>query len=196
MQGRRGIALETRRPGAVFLLASGLVLALDQVSKLLVRGAMHPSQSIPVIEGFFHLTYVRNTGASFGLMPGQRSLFIFTSIAMLSAIAIYWWRVRPRGLLIVTSLALVTGGAVGNLIDRVVAGRVTDMFDFLIWPVFNIADIGIVVGAAGLFIWALFAPVDAHEPNHSKPEVEPDACAGESTGHQDAGEVEARDGAV
>ncbi len=134
---------------------------------------MHPGQSLPVIEGFFHFTYVRNTGAAFGLMPGQQTLFIVTTVLVLFAIALYWWRTRPNSLVLTLALGMVVGGAIGNLIDRTVFGRVTDFFDFLVFPVFNIADIGIVVGAGGLFIWALFAPLDER-----RSPAGPDPCLG------------------
>jgi signal peptidase II len=163
VQGSRGIAVEARRPGVLFLGTLAVVVVLDQVAKVIVRDELHPSQSIPVIEGFFYLTHVRNAGAAFGLMPGQRPLFILTSLLVLAAIALYWWRARPKSLVLALSLGLVSGGAIGNLIDRVLAGRVTDFFDFRILPVFNIADMAIIAGAVGLFAWALLAPVEAHE---------------------------------
>ena len=163
VQGSRGIAVEARRPGVLFLGTLAVVVVLDQVVKVIIRDALHPSQSIPVIEGFFHLTHVRNAGAAFGLMPGQRPLFILTSLLVLAGIALYWWRARPKSLVLALSLALVSGGAIGNLIDRVLAGRVTDLFDFRILPVFNIADMAIIGGAVGLFAWALLAPIEVHE---------------------------------
>jgi len=170
VQGSRGIAVETRRPGALFLGTLAVVVLVDQWVKTVVRCALHPTESIPVIEGFFHITHVRNAGAAFGLMPGQRSLFILTSLLVLVAIALYWWRARPRSLVLALSLGLVSGGAIGNLIDRVVAGRVTDFFDFRVFPVFNVADMGIVVGAVGLFAWALFAPIEPHQQVEKEPE--------------------------
>jgi signal peptidase II len=167
VQGSRGIAIEARRPGALLLGTMAVVIALDQAVKFLIRGWLHPSQSVPVFEGYFHITHVRNTGAAFGLMPGQRTLFIITSMLVLAAIGLYWWRARPRSLVLAVSLGLVSGGAIGNLIDRVFEGRVTDFFDFRIFPVFNIADMAIVTGALGLFAWALLAPIEPHE--HTAP---------------------------
>jgi len=188
VQGSRGIEIEARRPGALFLGALAVVVLLDQALKFLVRGTLHPSESIPVIEGFFHLTYIRNTGAAFGLMPGQRSLFIITSSLVLVAIALYWWRARPRSLVLALSLGLVSGGAIGNLIDRVVAGRVTDFFDFRVFPVFNIADMAIIAGAVGLFAWALLAPIEAHDhaETETQPEVEVESWPMSGTAHEEA----------
>jgi signal peptidase II len=174
VQGSRGIAVDARRPGALFLGTLAVVVLLDQAVKAIVRNSLHPSESIPVIEGFFHLTHVRNAGAAFGLMPGQRPLFILTSLLVLAAIALYWWRARPRSLVLALSLGLVSGGAIGNLIDRVVAGRVTDFFDFRVFPVFNIADMAIISGAVGLFAWALLAPIESHEHAEAELEVEGD----------------------
>lgn len=166
VQGRRGITIEARRPGALLLVTLAAVVVVDQVVKIVIREWLHPSQSFPVVEGFFYLTHVRNTGAAFGLMPGQTTLFVVTSLLVLAAIALYWWRVRPTSLVLSLSLALVSAGAIGNLIDRVLFGRVTDFFDFRVFPVFNVADVAIVTGAIGLFAWALLAPVDQHDERH------------------------------
>lgn len=149
-------------------MAAVTVLFIDQVTKALVRAWLEPSQSIPLIEDIFHFTYVRNTGASFGLMPGQRSLFITATVLVLAGIAVFWWRTRPRQAVLVAALGLITGGALGNLVDRIVAGRVTDFFDFRVFPVFNVADIGLTVGGAALFAWSLLAPVEErNEPGIS-----------------------------
>ncbi|MBE0416581.1 MAG: signal peptidase II [Coriobacteriia bacterium] len=162
----------------MLLATLAVVVALDQVVKVVIRDSLRPSQSVVVIEGFFHLTHVRNTGAAFGLMPGQRTLFVLTSVLVLTSIALYWWRARPRSLVLAVSLGLVSGGAIGNLIDRVVAGRVIDFFDFRIFPVFNVADMAIVTGALGLFAWALLAPIEPHE--HSEPGESHGAGSGET----------------
>lgn len=185
VQGSRGIAVEARRPGALLIGTLLAVVALDQLTKVLVRASMEPSESIVVVRGIAYLTHVRNAGAAFGLMPGQRTLFILTSALVLLAIAIYWWRVRPRSLVLAISLGLVSGGAIGNLIDRVLFSRVTDFFDIRILPIFNIADMAIVGGAIGLFAWALFAPIEHHDEvvatdpevlnAQSSPEAHPDA---------------------
>ncbi len=164
VQSRRGISVESRHPGGLLLGTLAATVAVDQLTKAIARALLDPSQSVPVIEGVFHLTHVRNTGAAFGLMPGQRTLFIVTSTLVLAAIGLYWWRVRPKGVLLSISLGLIAGGAIGNLIDRVIAGRVTDFFDLQIWPVFNIADTSIVFGAVGLFAWAILAPIEDQEP--------------------------------
>jgi len=127
---------------------------------------MLPSTSIPVIEGVFHITFVRNMGAAFGLMPGKQPLFIATSLVVVLGVLGYWILQRPRSRWLVIAMGLVMGGAIGNLIDRSTAtGLVTDFFDFTLidFPVFNIADTAIVCGVGMLVIWVLFAPEPGDE---------------------------------
>ncbi len=158
-----GRTLLSRRAALTTLLASAVaVLALDQFTKALVRAYMHPAQSIRLIGDLVQLTYVRNTGAAFGLMPGHRATFVAVSLIVLAGVAVFWWRARPTEGFVVTGLALVVGGALGNLIDRLTdpLGRVTDFLELPAWPVFNVADSAIVVGALMLIGWLLLAPSD------------------------------------
>lgn len=116
--------------------------------------------SIALIPYVIRLTSVRNTGAAFGLLPGRQPVFVLTSLLVLFAIAAYWRRVRPVQWPVVVALAMVTAGALGNLIDRAVIGRVTDFFEFVFvsFPVFNVADIAILGGVGVLMVWILFGP--------------------------------------
>jgi signal peptidase II len=151
-----------RRPAAVFAGVTSAALLLDQASKQLVRTFLSPpGTSVAVVEGLLRFTHVRNTGAAFGMLPGHSVVFMSVSVLVLVAIAVYLVRVRPRHPLLVVALGLVSAGAVGNLIDRAVSGRVTDFlqvpFDF---PVFNLADSAIFVGVAILVWWVLFGPAE------------------------------------
>jgi len=164
--GRR-IAVEARRPGLLFASLTVLAVLLDQASKLYIRSTMPPSTSIPVIDGVFHITHVRNMGAAFGLMPGRQPLFIATSLIVVVSVLGYWILKRPTARWLVVALGLVVGGATGNLIDRVSStGLVTDFFDFTLidFPVFNLADCAIFFGVAMLVVWVLFAPEPGSEP--------------------------------
>lgn len=160
--GRGQVAL--RKFGFALLAVAALTVIADQASKAAVRAYLQPSVSVPIVPGIFELSYVRNTGAAFGMMAGQRVLFILTSLAVLAGIAFVWFRYRPRIWYVVLALGLVTGGAVGNLIDRVVVGRVTDFLYVHFWPVFNVADSAIVVGVAILVVWLLFRRDDSETP--------------------------------
>lgn len=163
-----------RRPAALFAVTVALVLVLDQASKAVVRQSLQVGQSIPLIDGMLSLTHVRNTGAAFGLFQGGVPFFIATSLVVLAAIAWIWWRMRPSSRWFALAIGLVAGGATGNLIDRAVAGRVTDFFDIHVWPVFNVADIALDVGVGILIAWLLFSKEAAGD----EPEV-PEAGAGD-----------------
>ncbi|MDO8949675.1 MAG: signal peptidase II [Actinomycetota bacterium] len=133
------------------------VLVADQVTKALVRANLPVGSSVPFLGKFMSLTHVRNTGAAFGLFPGRLPVFIAISVLVLAGIAWVWWRLKPRSTWVVIALGLVAGGATGNLIDRVITGRVTDFFDLGWFAVFNVADIALDVGVAVLLVWLLFA---------------------------------------
>lgn len=122
-------------------------IAADRVSKVICRQYLRPLGSIPVIKGVFHLTYVENTGAAFGMLQGNTWFLILTSALVSAVVAYLIWKVKPENRYVKISLALILGGALGNLVDRVLLGYVVDFLDFRIWPVFNIADSCVVVGA-------------------------------------------------
>ncbi len=122
-------------------------IVADRVSKVICRQYLRPLGSIPVIKGVFHLTYVENTGAAFGMLQGNTWFLILTSVLVSTVVAYLIWKVKPENRYVKISLALILGGALGNLVDRVLLGYVVDFLDFRIWPVFNIADSCVVVGA-------------------------------------------------
>ncbi|MCM8812038.1 MAG: signal peptidase II [Candidatus Omnitrophica bacterium] len=102
----------------------------------------------PVIPDFFHLTLVKNTGVAFGLLKGYSIPVTLATFVIIAALFwSLWRRVEARGTLFLVSFGLVLGGAVGNLIDRFRFGGVIDFLDFRVWPVFNVADSCITVGA-------------------------------------------------
>ena len=132
------------------------IIIIDQATKYLVLKNFTLYESKPIIEGIFHLTYVRNIGAAFSILQNQRTFFIIaTSIVV---IVIFWYILSKKYLnnIVLYSLILIAGGAVGNLIDRVRFGYVVDFFDFMIWPVFNIADMSIVIGSILLSYYYIF----------------------------------------
>ena len=124
------------------------VFGIDRITKLAALGLLDPAQPINIIPGLFDITLVLNDGAAFGLFKGKAAFFIFISIAVIAAIIIYILKKRDIGKLNSIALGLILGGAFGNLVDRIIFGRVVDFLDFQIWPVFNIADSCITIGAA------------------------------------------------
>jgi len=142
------------------VIIGSIVLFLDQVTKALVHGQMTLYQSIEIVPNFFHLTYLRNTGAAFGFLAGSRSPLRITFFILISAIAIgcifYLLKnLRPGQNTFAVSLSLILGGAIGNLIDRLRMGEVIDFLDFHWyahhWPAFNVADSAITIGVLLLF---------------------------------------------
>lgn len=137
----------------LFILPLAVVI-LDQFSKYIVVENMALGESIPIIEEVFHLTYILNPGAAFGMFAHNRLFFI--AIAVIVIGIIIWARkeILASPWEVKAGCGLFLGGAIGNLIDRARQGLVIDFFDFRIWPVFNIADIAICIGV-GLIIWNL-----------------------------------------
>ena len=164
MQGSRRNPLDLGHPGRVFVVVVLGILVVDQITKALVRARFVTGESLTLVPHLLHLTYVHNMGAAFGLFPGRQPVFIVTSLVVLFVIAAYWRRARPREWPVVLALAMVTAGAIGNLIDRAIIGQVTDFFEFgfIDFPVFNVADIGIVGGVGVLALWILFGPTEDH----------------------------------
>ena len=132
------------------------IVVLDQVVKFLVVHKMFPGMSLPIIQDVFHITFVLNPGAAFGILAHQRSFFIVMGIVIVILGGLFSPYIRRQCRIFRCGTALLLGGALGNLIDRVRFGHVIDFFDFRIWPVFNIADIAIVVGVAAIIYAILF----------------------------------------
>lgn len=121
---------------------------------------MSLGDSIPVLENIFHITYSVNPGAAFGIMAYQTTFFIVTTILLLLVMVFLFYRLGQEFQIVKIALALQFGGAVGNLIDRIRTGYVIDFFDFRIWPIFNIADMAIVLGVSILIYFILFMSKD------------------------------------
>jgi signal peptidase II len=133
------------------------LIGIDQFSKYLALKYLKGVSSIPIINDVFHLTYVENRGAAFGLF--QNNQIIFVVVAMIACIVgLYYLYKKDLNLLAKSSIILLISGAIGNMIDRVRLGFVVDYFDFrIVWEyVFNVADIFVVVGTILLCIYILF----------------------------------------
>jgi signal peptidase II len=148
------------RAKRAYLLISLAVVVLDQWSKWLVELHLPLHASHPVVAGFFHLTHVQNTGVAFGLFASgdPRGTWLLSGLGTLALILVlgYFAAVPRENRLLLGALALVLGGAVGNLADRLAAGAVTDFLDVFVgthhWPAFNVADSAITVGIVLLAI--------------------------------------------
>ncbi len=138
---------------AVFFLVAAIITSLDQLAKK-AASSMIPSGGIPVFEGLFHLTLVRNTGAGFGLFQNNNGVLLLISIAVVVSILFFLKSILKNGFL-TFGASFIFGGAIGNILDRIMLGHVIDFLDFRIWPVFNVADAAITVGAVlvGISLW-------------------------------------------
>ncbi|MBS3983749.1 MAG: signal peptidase II [Dethiobacter sp.] len=135
----------------LILLLAVLVILFDQLLKLLVVNTMSLNQSIPVITNIFHITYVHNFGAAFGLLAHRTGFIILVTVVVVFLLLVFLRHLPKEQKLLRAALVLQLAGATGNLIDRVRMGYVVDFFDLRVWPVFNVADIAIVSGI-GLLI--------------------------------------------
>jgi len=135
-----------------------LLTALDQITKLWAVKSLRPFGEIPIIEGVFNLRYVENTGAAFSILQGKTILLTVIPIVACVFMVYILLTKKISSRLGSWGITLILSGALGNLIDRIFRGAVVDMFDFELinFPVFNVADICVTVGAVLFFIYAIF----------------------------------------
>ena len=146
-----------KQQGIVFFVSIFAILIVDQSLKSLVRLKLAVGESIPLINNIFHITYVTNTGAAFGLFKNSAIFFIIISVVaivliaglILKSIKRAEFMANPRFDL---GLIMIISGAIGNLVDRLKFGYVIDFIDVRIWPVFNIADTSITIGTILLIL--------------------------------------------
>ncbi|MBO8159422.1 signal peptidase II [Thermosyntropha sp.] len=138
-----------------FFLTMVIMLMVDQLSKYWVVTNFNLGEKWTIIEGILSFTYIHNPGAAFGLMEGKIWFFIFAAFMVVAGMIYYDSKYNPPDI-IKYALGLIAGGALGNLVDRIFYKSVIDFISVGWWPVFNIADIGIVVGSIVIFIFLLY----------------------------------------
>ena len=175
----------------IWILVIALVVILDQGSKALVMyglGLDEVGESIPLIDGIFHFTHVRNTGAAFGMLneENERWIFIVISIIGIAALIFYLWKYRPKSKWACAAISMIIGGGIGNMIDRlfrvgIVKGEerhyVFDFLDFCAFPnvwmwTFNVADAFVCIGAGILIIWCIYSLIVELKNDKKKAAVE------------------------
>ena len=149
----------------LLVLIAGVVVVFDQISKFIIVKSVPLFHSITVIPGFFNITHIRNPGGAFGFLAGSHSslqhlIFLFVSSAAIGLI-FYFFKKTPYSYRFLSSaLALVFGGAIGNMIDRIRMGSVVDFLDFYVgnlhWPAFNIADSAVSIGMIIFLFYLVF----------------------------------------
>ncbi len=142
--------VKTKKP--LIFIVTFLVVLVDQLTKIIVKNGLSLGESRAVIKGIFYITHSQNYGASFGLLEGYKWLFILFSVLAVMAVVYYWDKI-PKTRHVRVMVALFMAGAIGNLIDRLIYGYVTDFFDFVVWPIFNVADLALTIGCIGLIVY-------------------------------------------
>ncbi len=147
------------------IIIAGLIVIADQITKAIVLSKMALYQSILVVPGFFNLTHIHNPGGAFGFLAQQNAtlriwVFIFASSFAIVLIFMFYRQIPKTHPILSAGLALIFGGAVGNLIDRLRFGKVVDFLDFYVgkmqWPAFKLADSAITVGVAIFLVHMVF----------------------------------------
>jgi len=139
----------------VIFLISFLIILLDQWFKILVEQSMNYGQTVVVIDNVLNLTYVKNPGAAFGLFRDYTFILTLLSIIFILLFIVFIYYYAFDSLLFRLACGFIIGGAAGNLIDRIRLGYVIDYVDLSFWPVFNLADVMVVIGGVILigFLW-------------------------------------------
>ena len=148
----------------IYMIIIAAVVALDQLTKVIVMNTMAFGESVELIPGVFRFTYILNDGMAFGLLDSQRWIFMSVSVLAIAAIIFYMWKYRPDNKMALWGMSLVIGGGVGNMIDRLFYGEgfgngaVVDFLDFCAFPrvwkyIFNVADACVCIGAGLIMLY-------------------------------------------
>ena len=172
---------------ALIILISTIIasIGIDQIIKGIVRANMSVGETVPVIEDVFHITYIRNEGAAFGMLADHRWVFMSLSTVAIIAIGVYLFKFCKETLFTKIGFALIIGGGIGNMIDRISLKYVVDMIDcrFIDFYVFNFADSCVCVGAAMVcigFILSIYRDYKSKKAGQAEPQ--PSVSDNDSTG--------------
>lgn len=150
----------TKRNKLLYLITLLVIIVGDQFTKHLVSSSMQLGQSQQIIDNFFYFTYAHNTGVAWGMLAGHLWLFIIVALVSAVLMIVFFIRTRRDEVLTRFGLVLTFAGMAGNLIDRVVFGYVRDFIDVVIFnynfPIFNVADMAVVIGVALIIIEIIF----------------------------------------
>ncbi len=152
-----------RRPHRRFIALAALVIIFDQITKVILRETLELGDREWLAE-FFAFSHVANDGGAFGIFGGQNTMLAVSAVVAIGVVAIYYFFPPMDHWLIRSGLALILGGAIGNLLDRIYQGHVTDFIDFIHFPAFNVADAAINVGVAAIVIALLFSDLIKRNP--------------------------------
>ena len=166
----------------LYLIVAAVFVVLDQLSKWLVVAYLKPVGSVTLIPNFLRLTYLENRGAAFGSFSEHRWVFMVFSTVAIVAVVVYLLRFAENSRLLRWTLALIIGGGVGNMIDRVALGYVVDFIDFCgIWSyIFNVADSCVCIGAGMMVLYCILSMRDEAKKQKAAAEPPADGDGGEA----------------
>ena len=146
-----------------FIVLAAAVVVFDQITKVILRQTLELGDREWLAE-FFAFSHIANDGGAFGVFGGQNTVFAVSAVVAIGVVCIYYFFPPMDHWLIRSGLALILGGAVGNLLDRIYQGHVTDFIDFIHFPAFNVADAAINVGVAAIVLALLFSDLLKRNP--------------------------------
>lgn len=154
----------------ILLSIIGGSILVDQTVKIIISSTMDVGETIPVIKDIFHFTYIHNEGAAFGMLSEHRWVFMIISSVAIVAMCVYLFKFCKERMLTRIGVALVIGGGIGNMIDRISLGYVVDMIDcrFIDFYIFNVADSCVCVGAGIVFLGVLLDTIKEIKENKAK----------------------------
>lgn len=157
----------------ISFIAAVLIVVIDQLLKLLVVNTIKTGGSVEILGGLVNFQYVENRGMAFGMLKDCRWIFIIFTVIVVIGVIIYMVKIKPQSKFLLASLALILGGGVGNLIDRIFLGYVVDYIQLSFFsPVCNFADYCITIGTVLLIIYILFFSPINEKDNNKKVKVE------------------------
>lgn len=136
-------------------IIASLVYIIDRLAKMWIVSHFMLGESLPIIPNVFHITYILNRGAAFGILANRQAFFLGIVLILLVSLVVFRKRIKNSPQSMKIGIGLLVGGALGNAYDRLTTRAVVDFFDFRIWPIFNIADIAICIGV-GLIMYFLW----------------------------------------
>lgn len=152
----------------MYFIIIAIIVALDQLTKFLIRANFDLNSSMPLIDGILRITYIHNNGAAFSIFQNKTAFLIAMQVTVIAVVLVYLIARRKKDhWCLLVSISLIAAGGIGNLIDRAVNGYVVDFLQLPHWPIFNVADISVCTGC-GLLVFYMFF-IDSKRSGDKKP---------------------------
>ncbi|MFO7815295.1 MAG: signal peptidase II [Halanaerobiales bacterium] len=141
----------------MFIIIVFILVFIDQLIKHMIFNNYMLGQSMPLIEDFLYITYIKNTGVAFGFLKNNNIFMVIVISVIIILLLFFYFHEKKKSLVLNISIMLLVSGAIGNLIDRIMRGFIIDYINFTFWPAFNLADTLIVIGSFLLGFYIIFS---------------------------------------